>query len=122
MQTYFQHLKPDMRFRLVGMPEVIGELLSCSDCTAVVRIEGGTRDVEIDNPDGTTRRFRARRATATTWAPATVVEPIFTPEDNASSHNEEFDMATKKTTKAKAPQGRSDANDQEGESSQGAQG
>jgi hypothetical protein len=103
MQTYLQQMKPGMRFRLVGMPEVTGELLSCSDCSAVVRIEGGTREVEFENDDGTTRRFRARRATTTTWASATVVKPIFTPEDNASSQNEEFEMATKKTTKAKAP-------------------
>jgi hypothetical protein len=103
MQTYLQRLKPGMRFRLADMPEVTGELLSCSDCSAVVRIEGGTREVEFENDDGTTRHFRARRATTTIWASATVVEPIFTPEDNASSPSEEFDMAKKKTTKAKAP-------------------
>ena len=86
------------------MPEVTGELLSCSDCSAVVRFDGGLRDVEIENDDGKTRRFQARRATTTTpGAPATVVEPIFTPEDDASSEDEEFDMATKKATKAKAP-------------------
>jgi HB1, ASXL, restriction endonuclease HTH domain len=103
MQTDLQRLKPGMRFRLVGMPEITGELLSCSDCSAVVRLDGGTREVEIENDDGTTRRFRARRVTTTTWASATVVEPIFTPEDNASSQHEEIEMATKKTTKAKAP-------------------
>jgi HB1, ASXL, restriction endonuclease HTH domain len=103
MQTYLQQLKPGTRFRLVGMPEVTGELLSCSDCSAVVRLDGGTREVEFENDDGTTRRFHAHRATTTTWASATVVEPIFTPEDNASSPSEEFEMATKKTTKAKAP-------------------
>ena len=103
MQTYLQRLKPGTRFRLVGMPQVSGELLSCSDCSAVVRIEGGTREVEFENDDGTTRHFRARRATTTTWASATVVEPIVIPEDNASSPSEKFDMARKKTTKAKAP-------------------
>src|SRR6185369_3522516 len=97
MPTYLQRLKPGMRFRLVGMPEVTGELLSCSDCSAVVRLDGGPREVEIENPDATKRRFRANRATTTTWAPATVVEPIYTPEDDASSQHEEFDMATKKT-------------------------
>jgi HB1, ASXL, restriction endonuclease HTH domain len=103
MQTFLQRLKPGMQFRLVGMPEISGELLSCADCSAVIRIEGGTREVEFENDGGTTRRFRARRATTSAWAPATVVEPIFTPMDNASSQNEEFDMATKKSTKAKAP-------------------
>ena len=103
MQTYLEHLKPGTRFRLAGMPEVTGTLIDCTDCSATVRIDGGTRDVEIENQDGTTRRFRASRTTTTTWAPATVVEPIFTPEDQASSNDEEFDMATKTTKKAKAP-------------------
>ena len=103
MQTYLERLKLGTRFRLVGMPRVTGELQGCSDCSAVVRIDGGTREVEIENPDGTTRRFHARRPTTTTWAPATVVEPIFTPEDNASSPTEKFDMATKKTKKSKTP-------------------
>jgi len=103
MQTFLQHLKSGTRFRLLGMAEVTGELLSCSDCSAVVRIDGGTREVEFENDDGTTRRFRARRATTTTWASATVVEPIVIPEDNASSPSEEFDMARKKATKAKTP-------------------
>src|SRR4029453_14272229 len=102
MQTYLQCLKPGTRFRLVGMPEVTGELLSCSDCSALVRLDGGTREVEFENDDGTTRRFRACGATTTTWASATVVEPIFTPEDDTSSQNEEFDMAAKKTTKVKS--------------------
>src|SRR5262245_102286 len=103
MQTYLERLKPGTRFRLVGMPEVTAELLSCSDCSAVVRLDGGTHEVEIENKDGTTRRFRARRAATTTWAPATVVEPIFTTEDNMSSPDEEADMATKKTKQTKTP-------------------
>ena len=102
MQTYLDRLKPGTRFRLAGMPEVTGTLIDCTDCSATVRIDGGTREVEIENQDGTTRRFRASRVTTTTWAPATVVEPIFSPEDQPSSNNEEFDMATK-TKKAKAP-------------------
>ena len=102
MQTYLDRLKPGNRFRLAGMPEVTGTLIDCTDCSATVRIDGGTREVEIENQDGTTRRFRASRVTTTTWAPATVVEPIFTPEDQPSSNDEEFDMATK-TKKAKAP-------------------
>ena len=103
MQTYLDRLKPGNRFRLAGMPEVTGTLIDCTDCSATVRIDGGTREVEIENQDGTTRRFRASRVTTTTWAPATVVEPIFTPEDELSSNDEEFDMATKSTKKAKAP-------------------
>jgi hypothetical protein len=86
------------------MPEVTGTLINVSDCSATVRIDGGTREVEFENEDGTTRRFRASRTTTSTWAPATVVEPIFSPEDEPSSNHEEFDMATKKTSKkAKAP-------------------
>ena len=109
MQTYLDRLKPGTRFRLAGMPEVTGTLIDCTDCSATVRLDGGTREVEVENQDGTTRRFRASRTHTTTWAPATVVEPIFTPEDEPSSNDEEFDMATKtkkakpsKATKAKA--------------------
>ena len=103
MQTYLDRLKPGTRFHLAGMPEVTGTLIDCTDCSATVRIDGGTREVEIENQDGTTRRFRASRTTTTTWAPATVVEPIFTTEDQPSSNDEEFDMATKqKSKKAKA--------------------
>ena len=101
MQSYLERLKPGTRFRLAGMPEVTGELISVSDCSATVRLDGGIREVEFENPDGTTRRFRASRVTTTTWAPATVVEPIFSPEDQPSSNDEEFDMATK-TKKTKA--------------------
>jgi hypothetical protein len=84
------------------MPEVTATLVSCNECSATVRVDGGTREVEFENEDGTTRRFRASRTHTTTWAPATVVEPIFTPEDAPSSQHEEFDMATKQK-KAKAP-------------------
>ena len=105
MRTYLERLKPGARFRLADMPEVTGTLIDCTDCSATVRIDGGKREVEFENQDGTKRRFSATRATTTTWAPATVVEPIFTPEDQPSSNDEEFDMATKTKTskKAKAP-------------------
>jgi hypothetical protein len=104
MQTYLDRLSPGTRFRLAGMPQVTGTLIDCTDCSATVRIDGGTREVEIENQDGTTRRFRASRVTTTTWAPATVVEPIFSPEDEPSSQHEEFDMSKTKTSKkAKAP-------------------
>ena len=112
MQTYLDRLKPGTRFRLAGMPEVTGTLIDCTDCSATVRIDSGTREVEFENEDGTTRRFRASRTHTTTWAPATVVEPIFTPEDDSSSQNEEFEMATKtskKAPKAKAPKAKADA-------------
>jgi hypothetical protein len=112
MQTYLDRLKPGTRFRLTGLPQVTGTLINVSDCSATVRLDGGTREVEIENPDGTTRRFRASRVTTTTWAPATVVEPIFSPEDEPSSNPEEFDMSktkTKKAPKAKAPKAKADA-------------
>ena len=112
MQTYLDRLKPGTRFRLAGMPEVMGTLIDCTDCSATVRLEGGTRDVEIENQDGTTRRFRASRTTTTTWAPATVVEPIFTPEDQPSSTDEECDMATKTKTSKKAIKAKANATPQ----------
>ena len=103
MQTYLDRLKSGTRFRLAGMPEVTGTLIDCTDCSATVRIDGGVREVEFENEDGTTRRFRASRTHTTTWAPATVVEPIFTPEDQPSSNDEECDMATKQKSSKKAP-------------------
>jgi hypothetical protein len=92
------------------MPEVTGTLMSCNECSATVRVDGEMREVEFENEDGTTRRFRASRTHTTTWAPATVVEPIFTTEDQASSNDEEFDMATKtkSSKKAKAPKAKAD--------------
>lgn len=99
MQSSLFGLKPGTRFRLVGMPEITGELLDCSECSAKVRIDGGVRDVQFEDDSGQTRHFRARRMTTTTWAPATVVEPILTPTEN-----EEPIMArAKKTKTTKAP-------------------
>jgi hypothetical protein len=102
MRTYLQSLKPGTRFRVADMPEVTGTLMGVSDCSATVRIDGKAREVEIACAGGTTRRFTAHRATTTTWAPATVVEPIFMPEDDPSSQHEELHMATKKKTRKKA--------------------
>jgi hypothetical protein len=82
------------------MPEVTGTLIDCTNCSATVRIDGGTREVEFENEDGTTRRIRASRTQTTTWAPATVVEHIFTPEDQPSSQHEEFDMSKTKSKMA----------------------
>jgi hypothetical protein len=77
------------------MPEVTGTLMGVSDCSATVRIDGKAREVEIACADGTTRRFTAHRVTTTTWAPTTVVEPIFVPEDDPRSHRESSTIETK---------------------------
>jgi chemotaxis protein histidine kinase CheA len=92
MHWYLQNLKPGTRFRLAGMPEITGMLVRCSDCSATVRVDGGVVDVEFESADGATRRFRASRATTTTWAPATLVEPI-----DDGPQVEEPEMAKKKT-------------------------
>jgi hypothetical protein len=102
MRTYLQYLKPGTRFRVADMPEVTGTLISASDCSATVRIDGKAHEVEIACAGGTTRRFTAHRVITTTWAPTTVVEPIFMPEDDSSSQHEELDMATKTKTRKKA--------------------
>jgi hypothetical protein len=78
MRCYLQNLRPETRFRVVGMPELTGVLIRCSDASATVRIDGGTRD--------------ALRTTTTTWAPATLVEPI-------ASDPKEIAMSPKKTSK-----------------------
>jgi hypothetical protein len=77
------------------MPELTGTLVRCSDSSATVRVDGGVREVEFEATDGSPRQFRATRSTTTTWAPATLVEPItLDPEENA--------MSPKKTTKRSA--------------------
>jgi len=103
MQSSLFGLKPGTRFRLAGMPEVTGELLDCSECSAKVRIDGGVRDVEIENGNGEPRRFKAHRTTVTTWAPSTIVEPMATASNDSTFSNEDVDMASKKTTAKKAP-------------------
>jgi hypothetical protein len=97
--TCIQYLKPGTRFRLACEPTLIGTLVSRSDCSATVRLHGDVREVVIDEINGETRRFRASPSRTTTWALATLVEPILTPEDDQSSSHQEFDMSTKAATK-----------------------
>ena len=94
-----QYLTPGQRFRLACDPMITGTFLDCTGCRAKVQIDGGVRDIEFEDHNGEARHFRASRTKTTTWALATLVEPIFTPEDNASSNHEEFDMGTKTATK-----------------------
>ena len=100
MQISLSWLKPGTRFRLAGMPEVEGVLLDCNECSAKVQLDGGPREIEFEEKDGATRRFRARRITTTTWAPATIVEPI-TAKGNPMAKKRAIRTKTTKTTKAK---------------------
>jgi hypothetical protein len=114
MPICIQYLPPGTRFRLACEPSLTGTLVMCSDCSATVRLHGGVRDVEFEDHDGQLRHFRAASARTTTWALATLVEPIFTPEPaSAGSNDEEFDMSTKtapkKTSTKKAAKGKSPA-------------
>ena len=110
MPTCIQYLPIGTRFRLACDPHVTGTLSGLSDCSAAVRLHGVTRDVEFEDHDGKPRRFRAASGRTTTWALATLVEPILYPEDDQSSHHEENAMNSKSATKktgtkktAKAP-------------------
>src|SRR5688572_28453409 len=94
-----QYLKPGTRFRLACEPNLTGTLVTCTGCSATVRLHGAVRDVEFDDHDGQPRHFRAASGRTTTWALATLVEPIPNPEDNQSSNHEEFDMSTMTATK-----------------------
>src|SRR5688572_19317940 len=80
--TCIQYLKPGSRFRLACDPAVTGTFIDGSGCSATVRLDGGVRATKT-----------------TTWALATLVEPISNPEGPAPSQNEEFDMSTKTATK-----------------------
>jgi HB1, ASXL, restriction endonuclease HTH domain len=98
--TCIQYLPIGTRFRLSCDPTITGTLLSCTGCSASVKLHGAIRDVIIEETNGETRRFRATPSRTTTWALATLVEPILTPESaSADSNPEEFDMSTKTATK-----------------------
>jgi hypothetical protein len=99
MPTCIQYLPIGTRFRLTCDRHVTGTLTGLSDCSASVRLHGATRDVVIEETTGETRRFRTTPSRTTTWALATLVEPILSPEDDQSSNHEEFVMSTKTATK-----------------------
>jgi HB1/ASXL restriction endonuclease-like protein with HTH domain len=100
MPTCIQYLPIGTRFRLSCDPSVTGTLVSCTGCSASVKLHGASRDVIIEETNGETRRFRATPSRTTTWALATLVEPILTPESaSADSNLKEFEMSTKTATK-----------------------
>jgi HB1, ASXL, restriction endonuclease HTH domain len=99
MPTCIQFLKPGTKFRLVCDRNVTGTLVSCTGCSATVRLHGAVRDVEFEDHAGHACHFRAAGGRTMTWALATLVEPIFTPEPVMGSNPEEFDMSTKTATK-----------------------
>jgi hypothetical protein len=113
MPTCIQYLNPGTKFRLACEPNLTGTLVTVSDCSATVRLHGAVRDVVIEETTGEKRRFRATPSRTTTWALATLVEPILYPEDEQSSNHEEFDMSsktvTKKTGTKKAAKGKAPA-------------
>jgi hypothetical protein len=101
MPTCIQYLAIGTRFRLACDPQIQGTVMGVSDCSATVKLHGAARDVVIEEATGETRRFRATPSRTTTWALATLVEPILYPEDDQSSNHEEFDMSTKTATTKK---------------------
>lgn len=80
------------------MPEVTGELVRVSDCSATVKIDGGKKDVQIEDDEGVVRRFTANKSRTTTWAPATLVEPIYIPEVSTLVASEPKEKAMSKST------------------------
>ncbi len=118
MITNLQNLKPGVTFRVFEMPGLTGTLVDINECSAKVQLAARLIDVEIESPDGSSRRFTANKARTVTWSPATVVEtieasaatsppaqPDATPAE-AQASPEENPMKTvtkaKKTPKAKA--------------------
>jgi len=102
-----QYLKPGQRFRLACDPTIVGTFVECTGCSAKVNLDRGVRDVEFEDHNGHARHFRATRSKATTWALATLVEPLFdVPEGATRQTLEDSEMATKtktkKSTKTKA--------------------
>jgi HB1, ASXL, restriction endonuclease HTH domain len=99
MLTCIQYLNPGTKLRLACDRSVTGTLVGCTGCSASVKLHAGACDVIIEETNGETRRFRATPSRTTTWALATLVEPIFTPEPVMGSNPEEIDMSTKTATK-----------------------
>lgn len=65
------------RFRLRGMPNVVGTLVRCNDLGAVVMLDGVTTHEEVTITSvktGKTRTFKAKtRGSRCNWAPSTEV-------------------------------------------------
>lgn len=76
MITNLQNVKPGTMFRVFEQPDLSGVLVDVNECSAKVKLTSGAIDVEIDQPDGSVRRFTANRSRTTTWSPATVIETI----------------------------------------------
>jgi len=74
--TNLQNVKPGTMFRVFEQPDLSGVLVDVNECSAKVKLTSGAIDVEIDQPDGSVRRFTANRSRTTTWSPATVIETI----------------------------------------------
>jgi len=69
-----QHCQPGQRFKLFCDPEVKGTVLRKSDCSVTVKVSGGIRDVEFEDPKtGEKRTFRAEGGRTTNWSPNTEV-------------------------------------------------
>lgn len=84
-----------------AMPDVEATIARIGECSVTVEVLGGVRDVEFENPDGSTRRFSAERKKRTTWSPATMVEVISLPGEASADPQpvEELDMSKKSSTK-----------------------
>ena len=92
-------LKPGTRFKTDW--GATGVLMMVNECRALVRVDGGTRDVEFVDGNGETRAFHGRYAKTTSWTPSMEVEAI-----GFQKLEEEIDMSTdtkpKKTKKSTA--------------------
>ena len=84
-RTCIQYLRPGTKFRLACEPDVTGTLVTCSDCSATVRLHGEVRDVEFRDHSGHHRHFKATCSRTTTWTLATLVEPILTAAPGAAA-------------------------------------
>lgn len=75
-----QHLQPGQRFVLACDPAVNGTVLRKSDCSVTIKLSGGLRDVEFEDPrTGKKRSFCAESGRTTNWSLNTAVYPLCTP-------------------------------------------
>lgn len=73
-KTFLQFLVPGQRFTLACDPDVKGTMLRKSDCSVTVKVTGGVRDVEFEDPaTGEKRSVKFEGGRTTNWSPNTEV-------------------------------------------------
>ena len=67
--TYLYRLQPGQRFRLAQTPDLIlGELVYCNDCRAVVKLDRPAKVCDFETADGNHVHFVRASGRLTSWS------------------------------------------------------